>query len=141
MAAVLSGAPLTARVVAAQSAYLRSSGHVRAAVERGETIPSVLCHEVLPALRGLVTADAGLRLVTALQIAAALAVLGLGPQPPTPDWALMLSENLPGAALNPMASSPRPPPWPDAPGRCRPPPTPLPGPGRCRVTPCWRSTD
>jgi ABC-type dipeptide/oligopeptide/nickel transport system permease subunit len=103
VASVLSGTPLTARVVAGESAQLRNSGHVQAALERGETVPSVLAREVLPALRGLVTADAGLRLVTALQIAAALAVLGLGPQPPEPDWALMLSENLPGAALNPVA--------------------------------------
>ncbi|MFF9690889.1 ABC transporter permease [Streptomyces sp. NPDC014623] len=101
-ASLLSGAPLTARVVAAQSAHLRERGHVRAAVERGERTAAVLTREVLPALRGLVAADAGLRLVTALQIAAALAVLGLGPQPPEPDWALMLNENLPGAALNPM---------------------------------------
>ncbi|NGO06996.1 ABC transporter permease [Streptomyces sp. HC44] len=103
VASVLSGTPLTARVVAGESARLRTSGHVHAALERGETVPSVLAREVLPALRGLVTADAGLRLVTALQIAAALAVLGLGPQPPEPDWALMLSENLPGASLNPVA--------------------------------------
>ncbi|GGX81497.1 hypothetical protein GCM10010358_39810 [Streptomyces minutiscleroticus] len=103
VAAVLSGAPLTARIVTAQCAHLRDSGHVLAAVERGERTSAVLVHEVMPALRRLVAADAGLRLVTALQIAAALAVLGLGPQPPTPDWALMLSENLPGAALNPMA--------------------------------------
>ncbi|MDK1474486.1 ABC transporter permease subunit [Streptomyces sp. 549] len=103
VASLLSGAPLTARVVEAQSAHLRGGGHVRAAVERGERTVGVLVREVLPALRGLVAADAGLRLVTALQIAAALAVLGLGPQPPAADWALMLSENLPGAALNPMA--------------------------------------
>lgn len=103
VASVLAGAPLTARVVATQCAQLRDSGHVHAAVERGERTPAVLFHEVLPALRRLVAADAGLRLVTALQIAAALAVLGLGPQPPDPDWALMLSENLPGAALNPWA--------------------------------------
>ncbi|MGW6602217.1 ABC transporter permease [Streptomyces sp. NPDC055036] len=102
VASLLSGAPLTARMVAAQAAHLRDSGHVRAAVERGERTWAVLGREVLPALRGLVAADAGLRLVTALQIAAALAVLGLGPQPPTPDWALMLNENLPGATLNPM---------------------------------------
>lgn len=103
VASVLSGTPLTARLVAGEAARLRSRGHVRVALEQGGTPASVLAREVLPALRGLVTADAGLRLVTALQIASALAVLGLGPQPPQPDWALMLTENLPGAALNPAA--------------------------------------
>lgn len=103
VAAVLSGAPLTARVVAAQCATVRDSGYLHAAVERGEHGAVVLVRELLPALRGLVAADAGLRLITALQLATTLAVLGFGPQPPDPDWALMLSENLPGAALNPTA--------------------------------------
>ncbi|MCE7079599.1 ABC transporter permease [Streptomyces sp. ST2-7A] len=102
-ASVMAGAPLTARVVADEVAVLRRDGWVRVAVERGERVPAVLFRELLPALRGLVTADAGLRLVTALQLAAALSVLGLGPQPPTPDWALMLREGLPGAGLNPAA--------------------------------------
>lgn len=103
VASVLSGAPLTARVVGVRCAAVRDSGFVRAAVERGERTPSVLVRELLPAVSGLIAADAGLRLLTALQLATALAVLGLGPQPPAPDWALMLSENLPGAALNPAA--------------------------------------
>ncbi|WP_121162073.1 ABC transporter permease [Micromonospora pisi] len=103
VASVLSGAPLTARVVAAQCVAVRDSGYLHAAVERGERGPAILVRELLPALSGLVAADAGLRLITALQLATTLAVLGFGPQPPNPDWALMLSENLPGAALNPAA--------------------------------------
>ncbi|MFI6785106.1 ABC transporter permease [Micromonospora sp. NPDC050276] len=103
VASVLSGAPLTARVVAAQCGTIRDSGYVHAAVERGERGPVILVRELLPALSGLVAADAGLRLITALQLATTLAVLGFGPQPPDADWALMLSENLPGAALNPAA--------------------------------------
>lgn len=103
VASVLSGTPLTARVVAAQCATVRDSGYLHAAVERGEHGLVILVRELLPALRGLVAADAGLRLITALQLATTLAVLGFGPQPPDPDWALMLSENLPGVALNPAA--------------------------------------
>ncbi|MEH1015776.1 ABC transporter permease subunit [Micromonospora sp. CPCC 206060] len=103
VASVLSGAPLTARVVAAQCGTVRDSGYLHAAVERGEGGPAVVVRELLPALSGLVAADAGLRLITALQLATMLAVLGFGPQPPDADWALMLSENLPGAALNPAA--------------------------------------
>jgi ABC-type dipeptide/oligopeptide/nickel transport system permease subunit len=45
----------------------------------------------------------GLRTVVALQVTAALHLLGLGPAPPTPDWATMLVENLPGLGLNPAA--------------------------------------
>ncbi|SCL15361.1 peptide/nickel transport system permease protein [Micromonospora inyonensis] len=103
VASVVSGAPLTARVVAGQCGTIRGSGYLHAAVERGERGPVILVRELLPALSGLVAADAGLRLITALQLATTLAVLGFGPQPPDADWALMLSENLPGVALNPAA--------------------------------------
>ena len=56
-----------------------------------------------PALAGVVGADVGLRCVLALQLAAALSLLGFGPAPPAPDWAAMLRENLPGVTLNPAA--------------------------------------
>ncbi|MCK9873829.1 ABC transporter permease subunit, partial [Nocardiopsis dassonvillei] len=70
---------------------------------RGERPASILFREVLPAVRGLVAADLGLRLVVALQVASALGVLGFGASPPAPDWALMLRENMAGAAMNPWA--------------------------------------
>ncbi|WP_040702799.1 ABC transporter permease [Nocardiopsis ganjiahuensis] len=103
VATVCGGAPLTLRVVRDAVRASRSSGYVEAALLRGETAASVLVREVLPAMRGLVAADLGLRLVVALQIASALSVLGLGAAPPAPDWALMLRENMTGVALNPWA--------------------------------------
>ncbi|MBN3585822.1 hypothetical protein JYB64_25870, partial [Algoriphagus aestuarii] len=45
----------------------------------------------------------GLRLVVAIQVCAALGVLGLGASPPAPDWALMLRENMTGVSANPWA--------------------------------------
>lgn len=98
---MLGGAPLTLRVVADATARARSCGYVEAALARGESGVSVALREVLPAHTGLVAADLGLRVVLALQLAAALSALGFGPPPPTPDWAAMLRENLPGLGLNP----------------------------------------
>lgn len=103
VATVSGGAPLTLRVVRDAVRAARASGYVEAALLRGEGTASILAREVLPAVRGLVAADLGLRLVVALQVASALSVLGLGASPPDPDWALMLRENMTGVAINPWA--------------------------------------
>jgi peptide/nickel transport system permease protein len=100
---VCGGAPLTLRVIADATRQVRHTGYVEAAVARGERSGTVLVREVLPALAGVVGADVGLRCVLALQLAAALSLLGFGPAPPAPDWAAMLRENLPGVTLNPAA--------------------------------------
>lgn len=100
---VCGGSPLTLRVVADATRQAGHAGYVEAALARGERTSSVLVREVLPALSGLVAADVGLRCVLALQLASALSLLGFGPAPPTPDWAAMLRENLPGVAANPAA--------------------------------------
>ncbi|UOE21868.1 ABC transporter permease subunit [Thermobifida halotolerans] len=103
VATVCGGAPLTLRVVRDAVHDVRHAGYVEAARARGERPASVLVREVLPAMRGLVAADLGLRLVIAVQIASALGLLGFGAAPPAPDWALMLRENMPGVAANPAA--------------------------------------
>ncbi|MFG1950481.1 ABC transporter permease subunit [Micromonospora sp. NPDC048830] len=100
---VCGGTPLTLRVVADTVTAVRHTGYVEAALGRGESDPVILAREVLPALAGLVRADLAARFVVALQLAAALSLLGLGPAPPAPDWAAMIRENLIGAALNPAA--------------------------------------
>jgi peptide/nickel transport system permease protein len=100
---VCGGAPLTLRVVADATRQVRRAGYVEAALARGERTGTILVREVLPSLAGLAGADAALRFVVALQIASALSLLGLGPAPPSPDWAAMVRENLSGVALNPVA--------------------------------------
>ena len=102
-ATVCGGAPLTVRVVADAVRHVRHAGFVEAALGRGESTPAVLRREILPALTGLIGEDLGARFVVALQLAAALSLVGLGPAPPAPDWAAMVRENLTGAALNPAA--------------------------------------
>ncbi|WP_101790638.1 ABC transporter permease subunit [Nonomuraea indica] len=101
---VLGGTPLTLRVVADATAGAGRTGYVEAALSRGERAPAVLLREVLPAHAALVGADFGQRLVLAVQLTAALNVLGFGPPPPAPDWAAMLRENLQGLGLNPAAA-------------------------------------
>ncbi|WP_302183588.1 ABC transporter permease [Rothia santali] len=100
-ATVCGGAPLTVRVVRDAVLSVRSSGHVEAARCRGERGATLLLREVLPALRGTVTADLGLRLVIALQVTAALNVLGVGLTGADADWARMVRENMVGVGANP----------------------------------------
>ncbi|MFC3891230.1 ATP-binding cassette domain-containing protein [Lentzea rhizosphaerae] len=100
---VLLGTPLSARVVHAAATPLRRAGFVLAAVVRGERPRAVLARELLPVVGATVLSDAGLRVVAAMQLTVAVHALGLGPQPPAPDWAVMIRENLPGVALNPWS--------------------------------------
>ncbi|MEV0704271.1 ABC transporter permease [Saccharopolyspora sp. NPDC050389] len=100
-ATVCGGTPLTLRVVRDATRLARGSGYVEAARCRGERDAALLIREVLPSMAGLISADVGMRFVVAVQLAAALSLLGFGAQPPTADWALMIRENLPGSGLNP----------------------------------------
>ncbi|GAA2400668.1 hypothetical protein GCM10010191_04820 [Actinomadura vinacea] len=100
---VCGGAPLGLRVIRDLTRHARGSGYVEAARGRGETALAILVREVLPSIAGAAAADLVMRFVLALQLAAAFGMLGIGPEPPAPDWGLMLRENLPGAGLNPMA--------------------------------------
>ena len=47
----------------------------------------------LPNVSGPVLAEFGLRLTYAILFVATLSFLGLGVQPPSPDWGLMVAEN------------------------------------------------
>ncbi|MFI7615814.1 ATP-binding cassette domain-containing protein [Nonomuraea terrae] len=100
---VCGGAPLGLRMVRDLVRQARRTGYAEAARCRGETAVAILGREILPSVAGLASADVVLRFVLALQLAAAFGMLGLGPQPPAPDWGTMLRENLAGAALNPAA--------------------------------------
>lgn len=55
----------------------------------------ILLRHVLPTVVGPVFRHAALRLPGVALALAALGFLGLGPQPPTPDWGLVLAEGMP----------------------------------------------
>jgi ABC-type dipeptide/oligopeptide/nickel transport system permease subunit len=62
-----------------------------------------LQREVLPNISGVITADLGLRFSWGIILIASVNFLGLGIQPPTPDWGLMVSENRVVLQSNPLA--------------------------------------
>ncbi|MFC8848037.1 MULTISPECIES: ABC transporter permease subunit [unclassified Micromonospora] len=102
-ATVCGGAPLTLRIVGDAVRQIRHAGYVDAALGRGESGTTILGREILPALAALAGTEIGARFLVALQLAAALSLLGLGPAPPAPDWAGMIRENVSGAGLSPAA--------------------------------------
>lgn len=90
---------------AAQSAALleqeRASGHLLASVSFGAGRRYLLRHHLLPAVLPPLVRNALLRLPTAVLVLASLGFLGLGEQPPTPEWGRLLSENQPYVELAP----------------------------------------
>jgi peptide/nickel transport system permease protein len=96
--------PWVARIMAAAARSTLSSGYVEHAMATGESTWWIVTRELVPALRGTVLATLGLRFVEAMYLVAGAAFLGIGPQPPQADWAVMVRENVPGLLLNPWGA-------------------------------------
>ena len=90
----------------ARTATLETSvrGYVEAATARGERTSFILRREILPNIASPILADVGIRLTGSILLVAAVNFLGLGLQPPTADWALMISENRGGLTIQPWAA-------------------------------------
>jgi peptide/nickel transport system permease protein len=96
-------APQISRIVRTATLEVSVRGYTEAAVARGERAPAVLLHEVLPNILGPVLVDAGLRFTYSILIIASVNFLGLGIQPPSSDWAVMISENRTYISVNMFA--------------------------------------
>jgi ABC-type dipeptide/oligopeptide/nickel transport system permease subunit len=95
--------PQIARIIRSATLAQSTRGFVEAAVARGESTASILRRELLPNIVGPISADLGLRFTYSIILVASLNFFGLGLQPPSADWALMISENRSGLTLNPWA--------------------------------------
>ncbi|MCD9876548.1 ABC transporter permease subunit [Streptomyces guryensis] len=81
----------------------RAALHLTATRGLGAGRRHLLRHELLPAVLPPVTRHALLRLPGTALALASLAFLGLGAQPPSPEWGLLLAENQPYAERAPWA--------------------------------------
>jgi peptide/nickel transport system permease protein len=90
---LVSWSPLAAHT-AALVAEVKTQPHIRILPVLGVGPVRALFTSVLPAVIGPVTRHGLLRLPGIALALAALGFLGLGPQPPAPDWGLLLSEGL-----------------------------------------------
>ena len=83
--------PAFARVGHAAALALRPADFVQAAISQGATDARILAHHVLPNVLSPLIVQASLRMATALLLASSLSFLGLGVQPPLPEWGAMLA--------------------------------------------------
>jgi peptide/nickel transport system permease protein len=97
-------APRCARVVRASTLATVHQDYVVAAQARGERTLSILLNEITPNLAAPVLADMALRLTWGIIFVSTLSFLGLGEQPPSSNWGLMISESRNYLTTNPLAT-------------------------------------
>ncbi|HEX9796902.1 MAG TPA: ABC transporter permease [Anaerolineales bacterium] len=84
--------PIVARVVRSVVLSVKSKGFVEAARVQGAGLPRILFWEILPSTLPALAVEAALRFSYAIFLVASLGFLGVGVQPPNPDWGLMVKE-------------------------------------------------
>lgn len=84
--------PLIARVARSVTLGLANEEFVQAARARAESASYILFREILPNAWPPLIVEASLRVTYAILLGSALSFLGLGAQPPSSDWGLMISE-------------------------------------------------
>jgi peptide/nickel transport system permease protein len=82
-----------ARVVRGQVLALREMEYIQAARALGLKNMRIIVRHILPNVLGPVIVIAAANFASAIIIEAGLSFLGVGIQPPTPSWGLMLKEN------------------------------------------------
>jgi peptide/nickel transport system permease protein len=85
-------APIVARTVRAAVLAERELDYVQAARLRGENGPVIMSREILPNITGPIVVELTVRIGYAIFTISTLSFLGVGIQPPSPDWGLQISE-------------------------------------------------
>jgi peptide/nickel transport system permease protein len=92
MAIGIAFAPGMARIARSVTLQVRSTDYVAAARSRGEGGVWIILAEILPNVIAPVIVEATIRVAFAIMTLATLSFLGLGAQPPSPEWGLMIAE-------------------------------------------------
>jgi peptide/nickel transport system permease protein len=87
--------PGMARITRSVALSVRQQDFVNAAVARGETASFIVLREMLPNVVGPIIVEATIRVAFAVMGLATLSFLGLGAQPPSSEWGLMVAEARP----------------------------------------------
>ncbi len=82
--------PIVARVVRSEVLAIKTRDYVEAARLQGESTFHILTREILPGVLPALSVEAALRFSYAIFLVASLGFLGVGVQPPTPNWGLMV---------------------------------------------------
>ena len=84
--------PILARLLRSMTLELKSRAFVEAAVIRGESAIYILLVEIFPNTLPPLFVEISMRFSYAIFLVASLGFLGLGVQPPSPDWGLQINE-------------------------------------------------
>lgn len=102
--------PGVARVMRSATLSLKEQEFVQNARLRGESTVYIIFQEILPNTLPVMGVELSVRLSYSILIVASLGFLGLGVQPPSPDWGLMISQSrqflssAPWVALSPAVA-------------------------------------
>ena len=95
--------PIVARVVRSVVLSVKTRGYIEMARLQGESAGRILFREIFPAVLPALAVEAALRFSYAIFLASSLGFLGVGVQPPSPDWGLMVKEARDAVSQTPWA--------------------------------------
>lgn len=84
--------PGMVRVARSVALSVRTQDYVSAAIVRGESTSFIVLREMLPNIVAPIIVEGTVRVAFAIMLFATLSFLGLGAQPPSSEWGLMVSE-------------------------------------------------
>lgn len=99
--------PRLARITRSSTLSIKNEEFVKAAEARGESMAYIAFREILPNAMPAIVVEGSIRIGFGILIGTSLSFLGLGAQPPEPDWGYMIAK-----AINTMSESPWPMLWP-----------------------------
>ncbi|WP_116244796.1 ABC transporter permease [Nocardiopsis sp. FIRDI 009] len=97
----VSHVPRVARVIREATRKVIEQDFVKAAEAIGLPRWRIMAVEILPNVTSPLLVELGLRLTYSIGVVAVLGFLGMGLQPPTADWGLMINETRQGMAVQP----------------------------------------
>ncbi|HKI59208.1 MAG TPA: ABC transporter permease subunit [Trueperaceae bacterium] len=102
LATTIFGIPIFARLVRGSALALKERAYIEASQALAAGSSRIMFLHVLPNILAPILVYVTLRIGTVILIAASLSFLGLGVQPPTPEWGAMLSEAQLYLAIDPL---------------------------------------
>jgi peptide/nickel transport system permease protein len=97
-------APYVARILRGATQGVVTREYVEAAQARGESTSWIVLREILPNIAPTAFVEFALRFTYIMIFVATLNFLGLGSQPPSPNWGLMVAESLDTVTVAPLAT-------------------------------------
>ena len=107
IAVAISSVPVFARIVRGSTLSVKKLEYIDAMRALGASDARIIFKHIFPNITSPIIVQATLNIATAILSASGLSFLGLGAQPPTPEWGAMLSDgrnylyNAPHVALFP----------------------------------------